>query len=334
MGNSEGLMVLFVLGAVDRHLAGDRRAAFGLGVLAALLRPEAWPFLAAYGLWTMWRRHLSPTLVLGAGAAVLALWVLPEWWGSGDLLRAAHRAKDVNAGAPTFADSPVIALLEDAGMMLTIPLWVGLAAAGVLAAVLRRRATLGLALLGLAWLALVAYMTKDGFSGNQRYLIVPICLFIVLAGAGIGQLLSLVAARLGRPLPLVGGAVAIALVGVAFVLPNAGNLGRVYRAVEYQARLTDELPSVIQRAGGAAALRRCGPAHTGPFLVPAVAWNLGVHTSAVQLAPGRPGVAFREVTSPGRRAVPSLRGMAGVPAPSTLAVGELWRIVAVCGPAS
>src|SRR4051795_7824771 len=106
LGNSEGLIVAFLLGTIDRHLAGDRRAAFLLAVCAGLLRPEAWPFLGLYGLWLLWRRAVPAPLVLGAGAGVLALWLLPELWGSGDLLRAAHRAKDVNPGAPTYAASP------------------------------------------------------------------------------------------------------------------------------------------------------------------------------------------------------------------------------------
>ena len=97
-------------GAIDRHLAGDRRAAFLLAVCAGLLRPEAWPFLGLYGLFLLWRRALPGALVLGAGVAVLALWLLPEWWGSGDLLRAAHRAKNVNPGAPTYADNPAEAV--------------------------------------------------------------------------------------------------------------------------------------------------------------------------------------------------------------------------------
>ena len=69
-------------------------------------------------------------LIFGAGAGVVALWLLPEWWGSGDLLRAAHRAKNVNPGAPTYADSPARAVLDDASEMLTGPLMAGLVAGG------------------------------------------------------------------------------------------------------------------------------------------------------------------------------------------------------------
>jgi hypothetical protein len=328
LGNSEGLIVAFVLGAIDRHLAGDRRATFLLGALAALLRPEAWPFLALYGVWALWRRQLSPVLVLGTGAAVLALWVLPEWWGSGDPWRAANRAKDVNPGAPTYADSPVLALLENAKAMLTVPLFAGLAAALAFLAVRRPRAAVSVAVLGLAWLALVAYMTKGGFSGNQRYLITPIVLFIVLGGAGAGWLVNRLAEKLpGARWAAVAAGVAVVAV---FAAPNVGKFAPTMRSLEFQADLVDELPSVVADAGGADALRRCGTPYTGPFLVPVVAWNLRIHTSRVALAPRRPGVVFREQTTPVSRAVPSLRGFDGSPPARTLAVGRLWRIVAAC----
>ena len=49
LGNSEGLLAAAVLWAVIAHLAGHRRAALALATAAALMRPEAWPFLAAYG---------------------------------------------------------------------------------------------------------------------------------------------------------------------------------------------------------------------------------------------------------------------------------------------
>jgi hypothetical protein len=65
-----------------------------------------------------------------------------------------------------------------------------------------------------------------------------------------------------------------------------------------------------------------------------VAWNLRVHTSDVALFPTRPGVVFRERTTPRTPVAPSLRGLDGQPPARTLAVGELWRIVAACGSAA
>jgi hypothetical protein len=330
LGNSEGLIVAFLLGAVDRHLAGDRRAAFLLAVCAGLLRPEAWPFLGLYGVWLVWRRQLPVRLVVGAGIGVVALWLLPEWWGSGDLLRAAHRAKDVNPGAPTYADNPAREVLNDAGLMLTGPLMAGLAAVAVMVMVRRDKAVAGLIALAICWLGLVAYMTSDGFSGNQRYLIAPVALLIVLgatgAGWAVGQAVRLLGR--GRAVPLALTLALAAVVGVAFAVPSFQRFAPNLRSLEYQADLADELPGLVRAAGGADALKRCGNPYTGPFLVPVVAWNLHLHTQQVQLEPRRPAVVFRVKTTGRSRPVPSLRAVGDE---TTVATGDKWRIVTACG---
>jgi hypothetical protein len=336
LGNSEGLIVAFLLGAIDRHLAGDRRWSFLLAVCAGLLRPEAWPFLGLYGLWLLWRRELPVRLVVGCGIGVVALWLLPEWWGSGDLLRAAHRAKDVNPGAPTYADNPAREVLNDAGLMLTGPLMAGLACVAVMVMVRRDRAVAGLIVLAIAWLGLVAYMTSDGFSGNQRYLIAPVALLIVLAGAGIGWALGQAVALLARGVPALRGrravptALALAAAAVtAFVYatPSFQRFEPNLRGLKYQAQLNDELPGLVRAACGAAALKACGDPYTGPFLVPVVAWNLRMHTKDVRLDPRAPAVVFRVKTTGRSRPVPSLRTVGD---DVTAATGDKWRIVTAC----
>jgi hypothetical protein len=336
LGNSEGLIVAFLLATIDRHLAGDRRAAFLLAVCAGLLRPEAWPFLGLYGAWLLWRRELPARLILGAGAGVVALWLLPEWWGSGDLLRAAHRAKDVNPGAPTYADSPVRAVLDDAGAMLTGPLVAGLVAAAAMLVWRRDRVIGFLAVLAIAWLGLVAYMTSDGFSGNQRYLIAPVALVIVLAGAGAGWGLERIIDLAGRAVPALARKhqaraivlVVAAAIGLGFAVPSFQNLAPTMHNLKYQANLADAVPGLVREAGGADRLKACGRPFTGPFLVPVVAWNLRVHTQDVQLTPQRPAVVFRVKTTSRSRPVPSLRG---VGAGRTAATSPAWRIVTACG---
>jgi hypothetical protein len=67
-----------------------------------------------------------------------------------------------------------------------------------------------------------------------------------------------------------------------------------HRALIYQAHLREDLPKAIRKAGGGAALLRCGTIMTEGFQVPMVAWTLSVHTLRVQanppngLAPGAP----------------------------------------------
>ncbi len=105
-GSSEGILIALLLLALDRHLDGRRGQAFGLGVAASLLRPEVWPFLAVYAVW-LWRRDPGSRMPVAAGLTfVPVLWLAPELWGSGDLLRSSERALVPNPGQPALADHP------------------------------------------------------------------------------------------------------------------------------------------------------------------------------------------------------------------------------------
>jgi hypothetical protein len=224
----------------------------------------------------------------------------------------------------------MLALLGDAKGMLTVPLFAGLAPALGLIAIRRRLDIAGVAVLGLAWLALVAYMTNGGFSGNQRYLITPIALFIVLSGAGMGWLLTQGLARVNiGAARWAAVAAAVVLAGV-FAAPSVNRFSPTMSLLGYQAQLVNSLPALVDKAGGADALRGCGTPYTGPYLVPVVAWNLGIHTSDIELMPARPGVVFREQTLPWTSAVPPLAGFDGDQPARTLAIGRLWRILAAC----
>ncbi|HSD81672.1 MAG TPA: hypothetical protein VLB47_13470 [Solirubrobacteraceae bacterium] len=338
MGNSEGLLVACALGAVERHLSGHRRLAFGLGIAAALLRPEAWPFVGLYGLWLAWRMPAARAFVAAGFASLPLLWLLPELWGSGDLLRAMHRAQQPVPGTPGAAADPIGAVLERFGSMLTPAIWAGLAAL-VLALALRRapgrreeRATLLLAAAGAVLVAEVAFMSSGGgFSGSTRYLILAAAVVIVLAGTGIGWLVRAVAER-RRPMPPVAAAAAAVAAAAAFAAPSLARFEPTVRAIRYQANLTDDLPGAIERAGGRARLLACGRPYAGPFEVPKVAWQLRIHTSRVALRPKRPAVVFRTRTDPRFAAVPSLDGVGGEDAVRTLSATRYWRIAAVCGP--
>jgi len=333
-GNSEGVLVALAFAAVDRHLDGRDRAAFVLALGAALLRPEAWPFVGLYGLWLLWRRPAVRGLVVAGFASLPALWLLPEWWGSGDLLRAMHRAQNPRADSPAFAENPVRAVLEQFASMFTPAVWVGLAAL-VLAVFVRRPgrrelAVTGALLLGaLLWVVEVAVMTSDGFSGNIRYLVMPAAILCVAAGVGAGWLLR---GLLGRRAAHGGLAAALAVaVGAAFAAPAVHRVPADVKAVTYQARLNDNVAGLVARAGGPARVRACGQVHTGPFQVPVVAWYTRLHTTQVSsLVPRRPAVVFRVRSNGAGRPVPSLRTLGDQADLRNLSVAPGWRIVGAC----
>jgi hypothetical protein len=336
MGNSEGMLVALTLAAVDRHIDGRPRAAFAFALGAALLRPEAWPFVGLYGLWLLWRAPGARALVVAGFASLPVLWLLPEWWGSGDLLRAMHRAQNPRGDSPAFADDPVRAVVDQFGSMFTSVIWVGLAA--LVLVVLWRRvpgrrelAILGTLLLGaLLWVIEVALMTSDGFSGNIRYLVMPAAIACLASGVGVGWLARAV---LGRRVAGTGSAALAlgAVVGIAFAAPAATGVPADVDAVTYQARLNDNVAGLVARAGGAARLRACGDIYTGPFQVPVVAWNVHLHTTQISsLVPHRPAVLFRVRSNPASRPGPTMRTLGNLSDVDTLSVAPGWRVVAAC----
>jgi hypothetical protein len=341
LGNSEGLLVALVLAAVDRHLAGRYRHAFLFALGAGLLRPETWPFLGLYGAWLFWRDPGARKLVAIGFAALPALWLLPELWGSGDLLRAAHRAHNPRANSAAFSDDPIGEVIRQFLAMLPIVVKIAVPALAV-GWLLRgshqrreQRAALALLVGGAIWVAEVALMTNDGFSGNGRYLILPAALAFVLAGTALGWLIRALPASVVRR-PLVVPLIAV-LAAAGFAAESVHRLGPVKASAYYQARLTDGLPGVIAKAGGKDRLLACGTPYAGAFQVPAIAWQLGVHTTVVRSAsapgdapPAVPAVVFRSRTTSTSHAVPPLESLGGEAGVRTVAIRGGWRIVTRC----
>ena len=312
LGNSEPILAAVVLWGFERHLDGRRDHALYLGVAAALLRPEAWPFLALYGLWLWISEPRLRVRLLAFAALVPAVWFLPEWWGAGEPFRAGSRANAPNPGSAAFADSPAVELFKRFAQSTVAPVELGtLIAVGVAAvAWLRRRgqaAVLALAALGFSWFALVAVMTEAGFAGNQRYLMVTTAAVSVLGGVGAVRVLQGVEllgtrwsgrARTGQ----IAAATAL-LLGLAIASPTiiakADNTGRVQGGIEHEAYLWHDLKALIDANGGKERLLSCGGVFSGPFQTQMVAYELGVHGINVgwKVTPP-PGVAFRTRTVP------------------------------------
>jgi hypothetical protein len=388
MGNSEGIMVALVLGAVLAELRGRRGWAFALAVGAGLLRPEAWPFIALYAAWLVVQDRRRLAWVAGGLASLPILWMGPELWGSGNAFRASDRAREPNPDSPAFADNPALEVVKDAlglppaaaiaGSVLAVAIAIvalrrrrtgatggdtgaagaaaraqggpdavdaaggataarragagdgGRAARRAIAALPTRRqagTALVLALFACAWIALVAVMTTMGFSGNVRYLIVPGALLVVLGGAGLVWAGRALAAVARPPRAPAAGAVAGALVlGTLFTVVDIGKVPGTLRAVAYQADLYHDLEVLVAKAGGAERLKACGQAFTGPYLVPHVAWRLGVHTSAVGLRPTGRAVVFHVRTTRRSPIAPPLSAAR----PNVLARHGHWLLTADC----
>ena len=286
-GNSEGILVALALLAVDRHLNERRDQAFAAAVGCALLRPETWPFVAAYGLYAMVREPRLRPWVIGSGMVVLALWFVPEQLGSGDWQRASERARDPLPDSAAFADHPFFETLRRSSEVL--PWALSLLSLAGMALVAPRRVVLGMGGLAAALLIVVAAMTQAGYSGNLRYVALPAAFVCVLAGAGAVRAVQAVGPRAAQVALTVGLAGVLAFTGSSYV----DHVREDLRFVDAEADLNADLERAIDRAGGAASVRRCGPVYTSPFEVQTLAWLLHLHGELVDLFPLGEGTVFK-----------------------------------------
>jgi hypothetical protein len=292
VGNSEGLMVAFMLLAVDRHL--DRRYGQALAwlVAAGLIRVEVWPFLAAYALWLAWRSRgwLRTAPVLGALLAPV-LWFGGDWVGSGHLTTAADRALVPIPGSAGASAHPALGVASEALTMVPLPAWIAIAA-GVAAALARRRFTPVVALTACAvvWTAVVAVMAERGYGGLPRFVFGASAIEAVAAGIGAAVLAAWVA-RGNRAAAGALSALALAAFALGSV-PDARLLPRGAAGIDQVADTDAELNAAVESAGGPDAVMRCGTPSAPWYTVTAIAWDLGVPPDAIHRGLSGP-VEFR-----------------------------------------
>ena len=311
-GYSEGIVVLLVMAAIERHGRGRAAHAFWLAVAAALLRPEAAAFVGVYGAWLVWRDARRLPWVAGGAVLLAVLWTLPEQWGSGNLWRAAERAQDVRPDSAALAAQPALEIATLAVKLVTPPgalaalIAIWLAASGMVAAP-ARRLVLHLATVSLAWIALVAVMTELGFAGNWRYLVVPAALTFVLAATGVSWSASMAMARFGSAarwlrLAILGLAATVVATYALLSVPQT------FRTYAFEVEVNEETELVLARLGGGERLRRCGQIYVNPFLVQRLAWELDEPSMTIaalhRTPPGATGAVLRTRVTPERQLLP------------------------------
>jgi len=307
-GNEAPLAIGLLLWGVERHLDDERGHAFVLGFLACLLRPEVFPFLVAHGAW-LWRTEPARRrLIVPLAVALPALWLVPEWLGSGHPFAAGEQARSEPPWSLSLQAHPWLAALERAHGLAGLSLELAGLAAVVLA--WRRRGagamqrstatvTIGLAAVAVGWVALVAAMTQAGFSGSPRYFLPAVVLACVLAGVGVAGLVAAVPGRL----PAAALGLALAVGALPWALQRAELLGSQAREASRLAKLQTDLARAVGRAGGAGAVAARGaPSVSRPF-VTKLAWEAKLAIGAVERPSGR-GLIFtarpRQVNSSGR----------------------------------
>ena len=314
LGNSEGLLAAAVLWAVVAHLGGHTRAALALALGAALLRPEAWPFLGLYALW-LWRTRRESLGVLAlALLPVPVLWFGPDVIGVGGALGASDAARGTaSPQSAVNADVPALEVVVDFAELLTPPVLV----AAVAGAALGGRTARLLAAGALAWVALVAVMTQAGYAGNPRYNVAPAAVACVLAGVGV-------AAIAGRR--WFAGLALASVLAAATLAFTAGDLSDQVDELGARADRREQLDALVDRAGGPDAVKRCGPVRTNQPMKAMLAWRLDVAMEHLADPPRPPGAVFRAPPGyDGGPALPAAPGFARV-----ASEGE-WELLATCG---
>jgi hypothetical protein len=305
-GLAEPLLVALVLGAIDRGLCKRPGQAFGLGVAAALLRPEVWPFLALYGvhLWAAEPR-LRCRLIAG-GLAVPVLWLVPDLIGSGDPLTGATRARE--ATGPPLGEA-IEAIGRSLNLVL-VGLWVSAAYAVRSARREGERAIAILAAGALGWIAVVALLSAAGYAGLPRFAAPAGAVGCVLGGVGVVRMVAAVGGMRD------GGRRRIATTLIAILVATLAMQAGI-RAAQIPGDLEDasDYASGVDDLSGLAGelgperITGCGPASTTDFLTEtALAWRLDLPLDrvALRVASAPPsGTAFVDADAPAaaRRAV-------------------------------
>ena len=303
-GNSEGLLAAFALGAVDRHRSGHRGQALALGFAAGLVRPEVWPYLGLYALWLAWTRptrrdRLRALALIGAGGVVLLVaWFVPEKLGSGSILRGASRALEAVEGSPAQTAHPFLAVFGNSAGAVAPSLYAGALLAVLLALRTRARLVLLLAAASASYMVIVGILAQVGFTGNERYVLLPASMVCVLGGIGLVQGSTLLASRLGQRWAA---AALVGVAGIAFAVSPAQRLARQINDAQRESDLYDHIGAVVRRAGGRAAIERCGKVYTDPFQTQVVLWQLHLRGAAIGIHPVPPGTIIAPATTPAGR---------------------------------
>jgi hypothetical protein len=321
-GNIEPLVVALMLGAIELHLRGRRGGAFVLGALGGLARPELWPLVAVYAAYLGRRDRRRWPLALGV-PAMIALWVVPDWLGSGDPLHAFHSAQ--RSGEPHALQRsaiPWLELVRGGAGIAPAPVWVGAAAALAFGWRSRDRAVAALAAVAAAWALPTVAGTALGYPAVPRYLVGPVAIGCVLAGIGLVALVRLPR----RPRARAALAVAVAAISVPFVVPRASGLGRQATEAEAWADQSAALWRAVDRAQRRAPVARLHPVVEPGAMANGLAWKLDLRLHDV-VGAFSPAVRVAFVEGDERAVIARLRRREATATP--LAAAGQWHVLLV-----
>jgi hypothetical protein len=281
---SDPMLVTFCLAAADMHLCGRFRWAFGFGVLGSLGRPEVWPFLGLYSIWVFFRVP-SMRLMLAGGIALIAFtWFGIPWITNGrpDI------AGELALRSPReLHQDKVFGTISRFTELQYLPIWIAALGTVAVAAWRRDRAVLVLAAGIVVWVLIEIAFAFHGFPALPRYMFEPAAVAGVLAGIGVGWLLTALGSPRWRLPRWLGMAVVVLL--VATLVPGAVARLRAERTdLRLQRGRTNEiglLQTTIGKLGGYGRIRACGEPVTVVEFASVLAWDTRLDVGSVGYLP-------------------------------------------------
>jgi hypothetical protein len=296
---SDTMIVSLCLAAIDLHLSGRNRWAFWVWWLAALGRPEVWPFCGLAGLW-LWLKEPAYRRWLYAALGGLAFfWFIIPGLTSKSFFTAGNIAQN---SPRMLHGNKITGTIKRFQELHATTVWIAASLTVALAIVRRQRTTLVLAAGALAWLVIEIALALKGFPAVPRYLFEPGAVVAVLAGVFVGRVVlelpavisdlarRLAGARIGtRLMTRVGGwgtGLAVALIG-ASLLGAAGHQLRLERAdlrhEHARTALIGRLSAVVHRLG-AGHILACGQPNIPIEYQSILAWYMGVKTGVLYVS--------------------------------------------------
>jgi hypothetical protein len=287
---SDTMIVALCLGAIDCHLSGRPRWAWVLGALAALGRPEVWPFLALYSIWA-WRAIPSMRWLIGIGIVLIAA----LWFGIPALTSRSPFVAGSNAfgSGRRLRSGRVFGTIDRFLDLHETPLEIAALLSLAVAAIKRDLVTLVLAGGAVVWVVVEIAFSLHGWPGLGRYMFPAAGVMVVVAAVLVGRLLAdlpgLVSTRLPAPRLSAGrGSAAGALAGIALtavlvgtLIPAAVSRARIerrdLRSQRARTKEINRLSGAISRLGGAARLNACGEPLTRLEYQTILAWTLRIN---------------------------------------------------------
>lgn len=268
---SDPMLVTFCLAAIDMYLVGRYRWTLVLGVLAALGRPEVWPFLGLFMIW-IWFKVPGMRWMLVAGVAVIAF----MWFGiptitngrpdiAGQLAKQSPRELRHNRLLGTIGRFTELEYL---------PVWLAALGAVAFAALRRRLTVLALAAGIVVWVIVEIAFAYHGWPALPRYMFEAAGVAAVLGGVAVGWALNELP-RLRRGLPRWTGVPVVAILAATLV-PGAVARLRAERAdLRHERDRTHQialLATTTNLLGGPRRIESCGQPVTDVGYVSALAW--------------------------------------------------------------